>query len=77
MSSIYKFRDWEDDNHKKMIRENTIHFASIASFNDPFDSTIPFRYDLINDKELMNAYCRVIKHDEPHISRQVMRKGTR
>ncbi|MEO8231477.1 MAG: DUF2971 domain-containing protein [Ignavibacteriota bacterium] len=77
MSSIFKFRNWEDNNHKMIIRDNTIHFASPNSFNDPFDSTIPFRYDLINDNELMKAYCRVIKHDEPHISRQEMRKRAR
>ena len=77
MSSVFKFRDWDDDNHKMMIKDNIIHFASPSSFNDPFDSTIPFRYDLINDDELMKAYCRMFKRDEPNISRQEMRRRAR
>jgi len=66
----YKFRDWENDDHKKMISENLIHFSSPSCFNDPFDSAIPFRYDFINDKEVFEAYCRVIKHENPGLSRQ-------
>ena len=77
MSSVFKFREWEDDNHKMMIKDNIIHFASPSSFNDPFDSTIPFRYDLISDDELRKAYCRVLKHDEPNISRPEMRRRAR
>lgn len=77
MSRAFKFRNWDDEHHKMMIRDNIIHFASPSSFNDPFDSTIPFRYDLISDDELMKAYCRIIKHDEPNISRQRMRQKAR
>lgn len=77
MNKIYKFRNWEDDYHKMMLKENIIHFASPNSFNDPFDSTIPFRYDLINKTELTKAYCRVIKHEQPELTRQTIRRKAR
>jgi hypothetical protein len=77
MKIVYKFRNWENEHHKKMLKDNTIHFASPNSFNDPFDSTIPFRYDLISDKELLKAYYKIIKKDKPNISRQEMRNKAR
>jgi hypothetical protein len=77
MKIVYKFRNWGNEHHKKLLTDNIIHFASPSSFNDPFDSTIPFRYDLVSDKELMKAYCQIIKNDEPNISRQEMRKKAR
>jgi hypothetical protein len=77
MKIVYKFRNWENEHHKKILTDNLIHFSTPSSFNDPFDSTIPFRYDLISDQELMQAYCRLIKKDEPNISRQEMKKKAR
>lgn len=42
---LYKYRDWENNYHKKILTENQIFFSSQNGFNDPFDATIPFRYD--------------------------------
>ncbi len=39
--TIYKFRDWDNKYHKKILLENEIFFANANSFNDPFDSIIP------------------------------------
>ncbi len=48
-SILYKYRDWSNIYHKKIITENQIFLSSQNGFNDPFDATIPFRYD---EKEL-------------------------
>lgn len=42
---LYKYRDWGNDYHKKILTENQIFLSSQNGFNDPFDATIPFRYD--------------------------------
>ncbi|WP_330746979.1 DUF2971 domain-containing protein [Chryseobacterium sp. CP-77] len=42
---LYKYRDWSDDYHKKVITENQLFLSSRRRFNDPFDSSIPYRYD--------------------------------
>ncbi|SDL65039.1 Protein of unknown function [Chryseobacterium taihuense] len=44
-SILYKYRDWGNNYHKKIIIENQIFLSSQDGFNDPFDATIPFRYD--------------------------------
>ncbi len=42
---LYKYRDWNNLYHKKILTENQIFFSSRIGFNDPFDASIPFRYD--------------------------------
>jgi hypothetical protein len=38
---VYKYRSWNDSNHKKVITENSLFLASPKLFNDPFDCKIP------------------------------------
>ena len=49
---MYKYRDWNEPLHKKILTKNEIFFASPYSFNDPFDLNIPFRYDKLSESEL-------------------------
>jgi hypothetical protein len=44
---IYKYRDWKDSNHKKVLNNLELFFSSPKSLNDPFDSKI--RFDLPSD----------------------------
>jgi len=46
---LYKYRDWANDYHKRSLTETEIYFAAPTDFNDPFDCSVPFRYD---EKEL-------------------------
>ncbi len=49
----YKFRSWKDNNiqypeidyHKRLLTHNEIYFASLGSFNDPFDCKIQLVFD--------------------------------
>jgi hypothetical protein len=50
---LFKYRDWDNNHHKKCLTDTEIFFSPPASFNDPFDCSIPFRYeekDLTEDK---------------------------
>ncbi|MHB9141951.1 MAG: DUF2971 domain-containing protein [Paludibacter sp.] len=58
---VYKFRDCENEFHRRMLLENEIYFASPRSFNDPFDCHIDYNFsnltyaereDYINDQIL-------------------------
>lgn len=67
---LYKYRDWRDDYHKKVITNNELFLASRTKFNDPFDSSIPYRYD---DVELTpeNVFLKlreIEKNRNPHLS---------
>ena len=43
--TLYKYRIWSDEYHKRLLTEREIFLASPANMNDPFDASLPFRYD--------------------------------
>lgn len=64
---LYKYRDWGDIYHKRLLLEGELYFASLDQFNDPFDGTIPHRYDpteLTEDKIFMK-YLQMAKREHP------------
>ena len=43
--TVYKYRDWLNPVHKKIISEKEIWFASPNDLNDPIDIKTPLRFD--------------------------------
>ena len=41
---LYKYRVWDDPYQKRILTDNEIYLASADQFNDPFDSTLPYRF---------------------------------
>lgn len=83
---IYKYRDWNDKNHKKILFDNELWFSSPSNFNDPYDSVIPLRYDKLTDKEFLtlmkesinlefNKSPRIIKRDEYRKVQKFLKKN--
>lgn len=62
---LYKFRDWENLHHKKILTERKIYFATPLEFNDPFDCKIIQRYDLLKDKQKKIKLEEILKYDNP------------
>ena len=58
--TIYKYRDWTDENHRKTILNFEVFMASPGSFNDPFDCRIPENYSLIDSDEKANLFAENI-----------------
>lgn len=46
---IYKYRDWDNGYHKKLLKNNELYTPSISEINDPFDCLIQFNYDALHD----------------------------
>lgn len=42
---LYKYREWTDCFHRKMITDFELFYSSPKSFNDPFDFQIRYQYD--------------------------------
>lgn len=40
---LYKYRDWSNDYHKKILTEREIYFTNVRAFNDPLDNAIVLR----------------------------------
>ena len=60
-NSLYKFRDWEDDYHKKVITNCELYFGSNFTFNDPFDLQLPVILvgdRAIDEETIKNEYLK-------------------
>ena len=51
---LYKFRDWGNKDHKKLLTKNQIFFAQPSSFNDPFDCHIDDNFSILSESEIEN-----------------------
>lgn len=57
---LFKYRDWKDSFHQKVLTDAQVFFAKPMRFNDPMDTAIPFRYD---EAELTadNVFIKILK----------------
>jgi len=51
---VYKYRDWKNDFHKRLLVNNEIYLSSPKDFNDPFDCRITENYNLFTPEEEEN-----------------------
>jgi hypothetical protein len=50
-NTIYKYRDWTDSYHKRMLSNNELYLTSPKNFNDPFDCRIGQNFSLLSKEE--------------------------
>jgi hypothetical protein len=74
---LYKYRDWDTEYHNRYILEKEVFLASPNSFEDEKDCKIPIRYDLLNEKQIIDFYIKHSKENNPNFSRQQHRKEAR
>ena len=68
LDKLYKYRCWSNKYHTRILTHNEIFFSSVSSFNDPFDSMIPVKYELGTEKQIFDLYVYHIKQDRPDLS---------
>lgn len=81
---IYKYRDWSDCYHRRLLSDNEIFFASPGSLNDPFDSKIPIRFDKGDEQKVFEMALRGIKRMHPslgeeeqlELAKEILKKGS-
>ncbi len=57
---LYKYRDWTNKFHKKLITRQEIYFPRPSEFNDPFDGNIPVRWDLMSYEDCFEKNLKFI-----------------
>jgi hypothetical protein len=80
---LYKYRSWRDENHRRLLTQNEIFFASAREFNDPFDSTIPIDFSGGTKDEYLEMAKRGVRSDHRELkekevlwrAREAMNKG--
>lgn len=67
MRKFYKYRDFDDENMEKIIRNSSLYFSPIENFNDPFDCKLSYKQNYTN-QEIQNyiVSLKERKSDTPH-----------
>jgi len=68
--SLYKFRVLKNLSHKEILTNNLLSFPSPDKFNDPFDSSIPIRYDQGGKNEITKYWEDFLKKEKPELHRK-------
>lgn len=70
---LYKYRDWDNPLHKKVLTDCTLYLASPRDFDDKKDCNVPEKYPS-QQKEIFNYYIRDSKIIHPTWSRTEHRR---
>ena len=64
---LYKYRDRNDDYHKRLLENKKLYFSAIDQFNDPFDGSIPYRYEpkQLTEENIFLKYYEMTKREYP------------
>lgn len=77
---LYKYRDWSNKNHRRLISKQEIYFPRPSEFNDPFDGNIPVRWDLMTYEECLEKNLDLIntvhKDKDQRLVREYAKKVT-
>ena len=74
---LYKYRDWNNPDYKRVLTENEVYLPSPANFKDKFDCKVPIRYDLLKNKDIYNKYLFESKKNNQTFKRQQHRQFAR
>ena len=74
---IYKYISFDNPYHRRIVFENEIFFSSVNKFNDPFDSTIPLRYDAGSDEQIFNLFIKLLHKDNPNLTDDELKRIAR
>ena len=72
---LYKYRTWNDANHKKVLNENSLYMASPRKFDDIKDCRVPQKFP--SQEELRDYFTTKDKFENPYRSRGERRELVR
>lgn len=59
--TIYKYRAWDNDFHKRILTDFEIFFSSPENLKDPYDCNLAYRYESMNSIEKIGLAERTLK----------------
>jgi len=72
--TLFKYRDWSNKNHRKLISKQEIYFPRPSEFNDPFDGNIPVRWDLMTYEECFEKNLKIINIEHKDKDQRLVRE---
>lgn len=69
---LYKYRDYDNDFHRKTLINNEIYIPSANEFNDPLDSKTPFRYrdEDLTEENIYLKCLQIAKRSQPGLKEE-------
>ena len=66
---LYKYRDFNNEYHKRLLFNHELFFSSASQFNDPFDATLPFKYDEqeLTPENIFKKYYSILRKKHPEL----------
>jgi hypothetical protein len=60
---LYKYRCWGDEypNHKRLLTDNELFFASAGKFNDPFEFAVSPCFELATPEQELKGLMQLLK----------------
>jgi hypothetical protein len=63
---IYKYRDWNNSDHRRIITHREIYFSSPLSCDEHHECNLPTDFDSVTEDDLFNFYLRrICKNPNP------------
>ena len=67
---LYKYRDYGNTWHKKLLFNAELYFTSADKFNDPYDASLPFDYkkEQLTPENIFLKHVQMLKKQFPQMS---------
>lgn len=65
---LYKYRDWNNEFHKKTLIDPSVYLCPPRDFEDPLDCVNPTRYDLLTDSQIFEKFYNDSKKENPRFN---------
>lgn len=69
-STLYKYINWDNKYHKKIITHGEIFFADFSKLNDPNEGNILLSFGNYSDEEIIMLYEKHLKSQHPHLKKE-------
>lgn len=81
--TLYKYRDWANECHQRMVTCGELYFPSTRELNDPFEAVIPICYDDGSCEDWLKVAKRQVRYKNPRLrdewvactARDIMKSG--
>jgi Protein of unknown function (DUF2971) len=70
---IYKYRDWTNPYHKRLLTDRELYFSSYGKLNDPMEGQFSFRWDLLSEDEIDEKLTQMTKRRFPRYNDDFVR----
>lgn len=67
---LYKYRDYTNSYHKKLLFDTELYFTSADKFNDPYDTSLPFEYkqEQLTEDNIFLKHIQMLEREYPNKS---------